>query len=91
MKKIGEATILIVADVILLVSFSIRVSYIHCSYFEQSSLKKGYHCGSVFFSLALYHYSPLKFATGISLYLKRSILKNIASTFLLNPYSLPRA
>jgi hypothetical protein len=55
MKKIGEATILIVADVIYFVSLPIRVLHLICSrfnYVEQSSFEKSYytHTNSVFCS-----------------------------------------
>jgi hypothetical protein len=48
MKKIGEATYLIVADVVHRSSFSIRSLFFFCSrpvYEEQSSLKKAYSTG----------------------------------------------
>jgi hypothetical protein len=65
MKKIGEATILIVADVIYYVLFPIRFSHTFCSRlncFEQSSLTKNYciNSNSVFCSHAFIHYSLLK-------------------------------
>jgi hypothetical protein len=69
MKKIGEATILIVADVIYVVILSIRVFSYFCSWFnsnaEQSSLKKRYCCNSVFCSHAFCTNSPLKELAGI--------------------------
>jgi len=55
MKKIGEATILIVADAIHSVSLPIRFLHFICSrfkYVEQSSFRKNYypHANSVFCS-----------------------------------------
>ncbi len=55
MKKIGKATILIVADVISYVTFSIRSLF----HEEQSSLKKNYLLNSVFCSHAMFEYPPL--------------------------------
>jgi len=63
MKKIGEAAILIVADVIPYVPFSIR-SLLFCSrsivYEEQSSLRKNYILNSIFSSHAMFEYPPLE-------------------------------
>jgi len=62
MKKIGEATFLIVADVIPYVTFSIRSLFCSRSivYEEQSSLKKSYLLNSVFCSHAMFEYPPLE-------------------------------
>jgi hypothetical protein len=76
MKKIGEATILIVADVFSYVSFSIR-SVFFCSrpivFEEQSSLKKSYLLNSIFCSHAFFEYPPLECTAGISLYCHNGI------------------
>lgn len=69
MKKIGEAAILIVADVIPYVSIPIRSLFFFCSrsneYKEQSSLRKNYCWNSVFCSHALFDHFPLLSAAGI--------------------------
>lgn len=77
MKKIGEATILIVADVVYFISLPIRLLFFFTSrfnYLEQSSFKKNYFpdFNSVFCSHT-FDYSPLRFATDISLYLDKRI------------------
>jgi len=95
-RRLVRRPILIVADVINYVLFPIRFSHTFCSRsncIEQSSLTRNYYINnnSVFRSHAFFHYSPLKCVTGISLYEHNCVLKSIMSTFLLNPYSLPRA
>ena len=80
MKKIGEATILIVADDIPYVPFPIR-SFYFCSrsivYEEQSSLRKSYSPDSNFCSHALFEYPPLEQKAGI-IYSHDGIKMNIA-------------
>jgi hypothetical protein len=72
MKKIGEATILIVADVVQRISFSIRSLFCFCSgflfYEEQSSLTKGYSRNSFFCRHASFEYPPLECTAAITLY-----------------------
>ena len=81
MKKIGEATILIVADVIPYVPFPIRSIFLFCSRSivseEQSSLRKSYSPNSIFCSYALFEYPPFAQKAGI-VYSHNGIKMNIA-------------
>ncbi|MBO9203153.1 MULTISPECIES: hypothetical protein [Niastella] len=81
MKKIGEATILIVADVFPYVPFPIRSLILFCSRSivneEQSSFKKSYSWNSIFCSHFLFEYPPLEQKAGI-VYSHVGIKMNIA-------------
>jgi len=85
MKKIGEATILIVADVFYCVHIPIRSLFLFCSRFifyeEQSSLKKSYYRNSVFCSHAFFAYPPLECSAGIPLYCNNSIKRYLFKSF----------
>jgi hypothetical protein len=93
MKKIGEATILNVADII-----PIRLAYWsfrNCTNrIKQTSLFHIYHycISNDPLNFVIPIRSALNRTPGISLYyLKYRISIGISSPFLLNPYSLPRA
>lgn len=94
MKKIGEATILLVAN-----ALSIHVFYwfyrrfTNCINLSSPFQKHCDHCSNAPLNLVFpYRYFPIQRTPGISLYYSNSrIVKNISETFLLNPYSLPRA